>query len=314
MTMTTGESARKHSVSLRTVRMRSGSVTTRIRRTSSAPPMGARPAAHTNLASDSSSTGSPVNERWNRRLRIDSRTSMPASSAQLLNGSEVVVESEGPRPEDIKGRRRAHDVGRRDHHHLDPLPIADSFGGDRLGGLSLEDADQVGNDAADLAIDTRDQVLVLKVQVEWRAVTIRLDGRVAFRKTLGGAAEDVGDFALEDDTAVAIGRVLQHLDQGLEGVLVALPCFAQAATYPNSEADGAVDGGAFGGGAVHAVFRDVGRAAHPNRDASRQPLHRLVVMGGEDGRVAKFVGDRHRRSGHPVHMEGLHLELRESAS
>src|SRR5438128_3806873 len=147
--------------------MRWRSVTTRIRRTSSAPPMGARPAAQTNRASGSSSTGSPVNERWNRRLRIDSRTSMAASSAQLLNGSEVVVESEGPGPEDIKGRRRAHDVGRRDHHHLDPLPVADAFGGDGLGSLRLQNADTVRDDASDVAIDPRNQVFVLEVQIEW---------------------------------------------------------------------------------------------------------------------------------------------------
>src|SRR2546430_5577946 len=237
MTMTTGESARKHSVSLRTVRMRSGSVTTRIRRTSSAPPMGARPAAHTNLASDSSSTGSPVNERWNRRLRIDSRTSMPASSAQLLNGSEVVVESEGPRPEHIKGRRRAHDVGRRDHHHLDPLPIADSFGGDRLGGLRLEDADQVGDDAADLAIHTRDQVLVLKVQVEWRAVTIRLDGRVALRKTLGGAAGDGGGFSPQGDKGGAVRRGLPPPRPGLGWGLGAFPFLAPGTNYSDPRGD-----------------------------------------------------------------------------
>src|SRR2546427_13048496 len=234
MTMTAGELARKLGVTWRTVRMRSGSVTTRIRRTSSAPPMGARPAAHTSLASNSSSTGSLVNERWHRRLRIDSRTSMPASSAQLLNGSEVVVESESPSPEDVKGLRRAHDVGRRDHHHLDPLPVADAFGGDGLGGLSLQNADQVRHDASDVAIDPRNQVLVLKVQIEWRAIAIRLDRRVALREALGGAAEDVSDFALEDHATVAIRRVLEHLDERLEGVLVALPCLAQTAADPNS--------------------------------------------------------------------------------
>src|SRR6267378_8600648 len=131
MMITAGALARKLGVTWRTVRMRLGSVTTTIRRTSSAPPIGARPAAHTNLASDSSSTGSSVNERWNRRLRIDSRTSMPASSAQLLNGSEVVVEAESPGPEHLKCLRRAHDVGRRHHHHLDSLAVADAFGGDR---------------------------------------------------------------------------------------------------------------------------------------------------------------------------------------
>src|ERR1700716_3417731 len=124
--------------------MRSGSVTTRIRRTSSAPPIGARPAAQTRRASDSSSTGSDVNARWNRRLRIDSRTSMPASSAQLLYGGEVVIEAERSRPEHRQRLWRSHNVRRGDNHHLHPLPIADAFSRYRFGGLRLEDADQVG--------------------------------------------------------------------------------------------------------------------------------------------------------------------------
>src|SRR5258708_6942502 len=105
-------------------------------------------------------------------------------------------------------------------------------------------------------------------------------------ETLGGAAKDVGDLALENHSAVPIGRLLEHLDQRFEWIQMFLPSFAEAPADRAPELDGAVDGGAFGGGAVHGVFGDVGAAALAIGDPGREPLHHLVVVCRDDSGVA----------------------------
>src|SRR5258708_38722638 len=106
---------------------------------------------------------------------------------------------------------------------------------------------------------------------------VGFDGGVTLGEALGRAAEDIRDLALEDHAAVAVGRVLEHLDQSFEGIEMALPSFAQAAADTDPESDGAVDRGALGGGAVHAVLGDIGAAAHSNDHSAPEPLHPLVV-------------------------------------
>src|SRR5215813_4584112 len=193
-----GESARKLGVTSRTVRTTAGSRTTTIRLTSSLPPIGARVAAQVSSASTSSLTGSGLKARCIRRRRSASRT----SKAQLLDRNEVVIQAECPGPEHLQRGRSAHDLRRRDDHHLDPLPVPNRLGRDGLGRLRLQDADQVGDDAQDLTIDPGDQVLVLESQLEADAGW-GLDDRVAAGKALCRASIDVCDLALEHHPAVA---------------------------------------------------------------------------------------------------------------
>src|SRR5216683_818405 len=87
-----------------------------------------------------------------------------------------------------------------------------------------------------------------------------------------------------------------------------------AATDLQAEAQCAWHGNALRGTAIHAVFGYVRRAAHTDRDASRQPLHHPVVVRDDNRGVTVFIGDGHGRTRDPVDVERLHLELGERAT
>src|SRR5215471_7527043 len=126
-------------------------------------------------------------------------TSMPrrqssTGTGEILHGLVVEVVAE---------RARAHDgdalVGPPDRvagegNHGNPLAVADPLGHDRVGGLAVEHADEVGDRGEDAAALQRDQVLVLQLEPGQAAgvVAEALDEHRAADEAAGRAPLHVG--------------------------------------------------------------------------------------------------------------------------
>ncbi|CAI7664362.1 unnamed protein product, partial [Penicillium discolor] len=109
-----------------------------------------------------------------------------------LDGSELLGQPEGGGPEGGQSLGRAHHRRRRDAEHPDPLTVAEALRGDGLGGLVIDDADEIGNDRDELSAAPCGEVLVLERDLE-RVVLgpQRRDDGPPLGEALGGPSLDV---------------------------------------------------------------------------------------------------------------------------
>src|SRR5690606_11985388 len=81
---------------------------------------------------------------------------------QCFNGTEILVDPEGPRPERGQRLLAAHDRRRARPDDLHALAVLERFGCDRHARLAVDHADEVRNDRDGAAVQARDEVLVLE--------------------------------------------------------------------------------------------------------------------------------------------------------
>ena len=229
-----------------------------------------------------------------------------------MNGS-VRPNAAGPNAARASGR--AHHLRSRDAEHAHPLTVAQPLGGDRLGGLAVHHADQVGHDGHHLAVAAGDEVLVLERDLELVVARRRRrrSGARPLREAFGRAPLDVGDLAREQLAHVRVEGGRQASARcASNGERCSSRAMPDRAAERERHRDRAGHGGALHVGAAHRILGDVADAAEPDRDAAREPLHLPVVVAGvDDDRLAAFAGQRQRRAVHAVDRERLHRQLGE---
>ena len=188
--------------------------------------------------------------------------------------------------------------------HVEPLPVGQALGGDRVSQLIVDQAEKVGHGHDRLAVLEGNEVLVLYLDPHGAAGVVQvLENDSAAGESFGRAAIDVDDLAAEDQ--VCAGVVEQLLPSPVGALLDVGETLADFGAVGHRAADPSPPHVSHS----HRIAADRIGQAELDDGGPGERLGRLVRRGLEDAHIALLIRNRHRRGHQAVQREHRHLDL-----
>src|SRR6266481_3745926 len=183
----------------------------------------------------------------------------------------------------------------RDSDDRDPQPIFEPLGGYGIGGILIQNGNEVRDCGQNFVANTSDQVFVLKVDPHGLAAIIvgALDGQLSEIPTLFDTPIKIDNLAPEQV------RAFGDLQQLGENVFLLTACRTQRPSDTTAKTHHSRKRRFLCNFSFHWKKCHKSKAAHPHRQGARQKLGPLVVYGRKHNFIALFIGKNQWRGGTP---------------